>query len=81
MASAHEYNVKIYSYQSLNLCIAVLTFFTSVIGALNVVDGSKDSLVREEILHDLDDSDDEADKNTFKDDGDADDLDPFFDSD
>ena len=58
-----------------------LNFFYKCNRGLNAVDGSKYSLVREEILHDLDNSDDEADENTFKDDGDADDLNPFFDSD
>ena len=40
--------------------------------------GSEDSMIREEIPRDLDDSDDEADGNTNEDDGD---LDPFSDSD
>ena len=43
-------------------------------GISNAVDGSEDSLIREEILRDLDDSNDEADENTNED---VDDLDPF----
>ena len=39
-------------------------------GALKAVNGSEDSLIREEFPRDLDNSDDEADKNTYEDDGD-----------
>ena len=52
--------------------IAVLSLFLQV-------DGSEDSLIREEILRDLDDSDDEAYENTYDDDGDVNNLDPFSD--
>ena len=48
---------------------------------MNAVDGSEDSLIREATPRDLDDSDDEVDENTYEDDGDVDDLDPFSDSD
>ena len=40
-------------------------------GISNAVDGYKDSLIREEIPRDLDDSDNKADENT---DGDVDDF-------
>ena len=47
----------------------------------DAVDGSKDDLIREEIMRDLEDNDDEADKGTCKDDNDVDDIDPFSNSD
>ena len=53
-----------------------------VCGISNAVDGSKDNLIREEILRALEDSDDEAyDEGACEDDGNVDDLDPFSDSD
>ena len=46
----------------------------------NAVDGSEDDLIREEILKDLEDGDDETYEGAGEDD-DVDDLDPFSNSD
>ena len=56
-------------------------FIYKCIGALNAVDSSEYSLIREEIRLDLDGSNDKADKSTCEDDGDINDFDPFSNSD
>ena len=60
-----------------------LKFFTSVVGPWTQLMALKTIWIREEIMRDLDDNDDEADENTksYEVDGDVDDLNPFTDSD
>ena len=53
-----------------------------VCGIPNAVNGSEDKLITGEIPRDLEDSDDKAyNEGACEDDGDVDNLDPFFDSD
>ena len=58
-----------------------LKFVYKCCGTLNTVYGSEDSLIREEIPWDLNDSDDEAHENAYKGDGDVDDIYSFSDTD